>query len=181
MALTDKICTKTGAAITHSSYISQQTQLLLRKSNCSVPFTTPITDWSKLQQNMEGKEKSSCCLNYQYCKLKSCIDWDHKRHNLWSNGLENLKLKTKVHYFITSGSEQQIKLSLGQALWSRTEKCSRATGNHSVLRMAFFQMLTDNPNFIIFIHSMLLKQLQITNKRNYFCITNASLHTESLW
>lgn len=43
MAPTDKICTKTeGATVTNSSFISEQTQLLLRKSNWSKPFTTAI-------------------------------------------------------------------------------------------------------------------------------------------
>lgn len=41
MAPTDKICTKTeGAAVTNASYISKQTQLLLRRSNWSMPLTT---------------------------------------------------------------------------------------------------------------------------------------------
>lgn len=41
MAPTDKICTK-STTVTYASCISEQTQLLLRKSSWSMPFTTAI-------------------------------------------------------------------------------------------------------------------------------------------
>lgn len=169
MAPTDKICTKTkGAAVTNASCISEQTQLLLRKSNWSMPFTTAINRLILSFSKTWLETKIILLPQLSVLQIKMLHRLGSQEAQYLKQQLGKFRTKNWSPLFRYKCSEQQIKLSLRLIKHNSMEQHRKTLQSHREPFCSWNGLHSNTyrqPKLHHIINSMLPKQLQITNNK----------------